>query len=402
MSNFTRTVKTFAQMWTFLRASTATYFNEHFQLLNVANDVQRVGFNGLLIEGQSTNSLLHNRDLSDSTWSKQNNLAQAADEVGIDGAANSAHTITDNNASGAGALVQTLTGLANDSAAHTVSVFIKKTTGATVFPVFKLQYRLGSFIEWDYGLNTNTGEVGSMAQTTGTGETVRVESFGDWWRMSITAANDTSGNTQLRYEIVPAVTQDLNARDNALTGSQIIDYPQVELNVNAPTSPILTTTAAVTRERDDVEGVGVTWQNEQECSILCEVTDAFSLSAATGYIFSFDEVGVTGYIQLSITSAGVTQLSTLINGNTYTQSLGITEGDPVKIGVSIKGSEFIRYYANGSQIADFTLPDPLFQIDDLNLNKTSGSNAPVLKAYVKSLEYKPAALTRSQMESLTA
>lgn len=80
-------------------------------------------YGGYLAEEARTNLCLQSRDLSNASWTKTSATA-AKDQVGIDGSANSASSLT--ATAGGGSCVQTITQAATNAA---LSFFIKRITG---------------------------------------------------------------------------------------------------------------------------------------------------------------------------------------------------------------------------------------------------------------------------------
>jgi hypothetical protein len=156
--------------------------------------------NGLLIEQARTNRLFWNRDATQTEWVKTN-VTAAKDQTGIDGVANAASSLT--ATANDGTCIQTITLAAGD---RTGSVFLKRLTG--------------------------TGNI----QVTLDGSTYSTVELSDtlWYRIVLSGSvtNPTVG-------IKLAVSGDAVA----------MDYGQVEDGLFV-TSPILTTTATVTRAVD--------------------------------------------------------------------------------------------------------------------------------------------------------
>lgn len=236
---------------TFTRTSTATYFGSDGLLKTAAVDEARVEYDpatgevlGLLIEEQRTNSLLHNRDLSNGVWSGA--ATQAKNAVGIDGVSNSAHTITDASGTVTEFRRQLVT-IPNDSATHSVRFFIAKDNDETRFPSLDFRFTGGTTRSAQLVFNTKTG---AFTQLVGDGA-VSVIDKGDFWAIEISLANNASGNTNLVYGVFPAYNSDggTGAQVSA-TGSVIYDFGQVELNASFATSPIETAASAVTRSAE--------------------------------------------------------------------------------------------------------------------------------------------------------
>jgi hypothetical protein len=157
----------------------------------------------LLLEVAATNVALRNRDLTNASWTKTN-ITAAKDQTGIDGIASSASKIT--ATAGNGTCLQAIT-LASSSRMQTA--YVKRITGS-----------------------------GTINMTTDNGSTwtaITVTSTTAWSRVSIPAQTVT--NPTIGFRIV--------TNGDAIA----VDFVQNETGPVA-TSPIPTTTAAVTRSTD--------------------------------------------------------------------------------------------------------------------------------------------------------
>jgi hypothetical protein len=124
-----------------------------------------------------------------------------------------AYSITDSNAADYSSISRNIT-VANNSSSYTVSLFVKKTTGAT-------SARLG----FNIGFNTGGTTVSVNARfnsDTGVATTGTVVSQGDWWYWYFTISNNGTGNTNLFCNFYPA-TGPYNSSDNVIgVGTAII------------------------------------------------------------------------------------------------------------------------------------------------------------------------------------
>lgn len=109
---------------TFTRGSTATYLDPVTGLIkSAAINALRIEAAGALIEGARTNLLIYSRDMTDAAWAKTT-MTAAKDQVGEDGAANSASSLL---ATGANATcLQALTQASNPFSG---SISIKRLIG---------------------------------------------------------------------------------------------------------------------------------------------------------------------------------------------------------------------------------------------------------------------------------
>jgi hypothetical protein len=225
-----------------LQLDTATYFDGNL-VVKADGGEARFGPDGYLDEPESTNLLLSSRviDVDDANWSgtvAAEDCVQNA--VGIDGVANTAWTVTDDDGVALEYISQTVSKAADDATDYTVSLSIGVTTGATVFPRLGIRF-VGDTNDYSlYQLNTNTGQTTAVLVESDNCS-VNVERQGDFWRMSVTGAdNDANTSVGLYFFITSS---------GAETGSHIIDWAQLE-NASVASSPIYTTSTAVTRPAD--------------------------------------------------------------------------------------------------------------------------------------------------------
>lgn len=241
--------KTFSQVLTFTRASTGTYFDSAGALQTAAVDEPRFTHDpvtleplGLLIEEQRTNLLLWNRDLTNAVW--VGTATANLDASGLDGAANSASTLTDLDTLDNLTKRQDIS-IAANSSTYITSFFIKKDADETRFP--ELTTSLTGVLGESATINTSTGQITARRQTGGSSE---VRDYRDFWKITQTITNNGSGTT-LRLQIAPAHNSDGGSgQDTNATGSVIVDYIGVELG-GFTTSPIKTEASQVTRSADN-------------------------------------------------------------------------------------------------------------------------------------------------------
>jgi hypothetical protein len=199
---------------------------------------------GFRREAAATNNLLYSRDLSNAAWSTKTNITAAKTATGLDGIANTATTLT---ATAADATILQPITLA--SAARCASAYIKRRTGT--------------------GTISFTQDGGS----TWTDITAQINGS-TWSRVEITA---TLANPSVGFKI-------------STSGDAIdVDCVQNEAGTVA-TSPIVTTTAAVTRNADSL-----TYQTASNIdfavgTVFCEISSYSYLSTRIAL-----EVGASGW-----------------------------------------------------------------------------------------------------------
>lgn len=356
---------------TCVRAGTATYFGADGLLHNAdANTVRYdhyIGtstYRGILIEFAATNSAKWCRDATQTAWVKSN-VTAALTATGIDGAANSASTLT--ASANAGTCLQTVTASANT---RRVSTYVKRVTGTGVIEM--------------------TGDGG----VTWTDITSQLSAA--FTRFSVLT---TVANPQIGFRI-------------ATSGDAIaFDYAQIELgNVDAiSTSPIYTTTAAVTRAADTlyVDGTNFSgFYNQAAGSIVCD----YELITATGTTnyqrspFHFTDgtastnriaawVDNTGQTAYRLSAAGVSGIAVT---NAIEQS-----ATHRKHAMSWASREVAA--AINSQTVQLGQPAAVNAANTKLAIGNNGAATPALhlNGWIRSLDYRAAAIGAAEMAALT-
>ena len=163
-----------------------------------------VNYAGFLSEGQATNKALYCRDFTNAAWVKTN-IAASLTETGITGVANSCSSLTASSANGT-AFQTIITASAN----YTTSFYVKRKTGTGIVSITDNN-------------GTNYTDITSQINTT------------SFTRIQISR---TQANPVIGFKL------------NTSSDSIIVDFSQTEEGAFA-TSPILTTSVAVTRSQDN-------------------------------------------------------------------------------------------------------------------------------------------------------
>lgn len=180
----------------------ATYIDANGLLTTVGANTLRTGTAGATIEPAATNVALWCRDLTNAAWTKTNCTA-AKNQTGIDGAANAASSLT--ATAGNATCLQAIT-LASSSREQ--SAFVKRITGS-----------------------------GVVEMTTDNGTT--------WTAVAVTAG-------WTRVDIPAQTLADPTVGFRLVTSGDAIAIDYVQNEASILTTPILTTTAAATRNADTV------------------------------------------------------------------------------------------------------------------------------------------------------
>ncbi|TWA70710.1 hypothetical protein FBZ84_102260 [Azospirillum baldaniorum] len=143
---------------------------------------------------------------------------------------------------GADRLVRETLTVANDAVTRVVSMFVNPGSGGSRFSI-ALGYSGGTtpITAVLYGDASN----GSISTVTGSTQYGVDAAGGGYWRYWVALANNSSGNTSLRFDGRPFVNQAINE------GTRVLWGPQVETG-STPTSFIPTTTASATRPAETV------------------------------------------------------------------------------------------------------------------------------------------------------
>jgi hypothetical protein len=240
--------------------------------------------NGIHIDESATNVMLQSQDLG-TTWTAVGTSVVSTNTTEAPDGTTTADTLTDNDASGLEYVSQAVT-IANDSTWWTTSVFIKKDTDETRFPAFGLWLTGGtSEVKITAQLNTKTG---ATAARTSQG-TVLIHTpveIDGYWRFSISAQNNSTGNTTATIYLVPADGTVFGTSSNAATGSAI--FWQVDLiNKAYPVSPIVTTTGTVSKNADSLYyTLGAAMPNEWFISGFWKPDQASTLSRTNNVVLA--------------------------------------------------------------------------------------------------------------------
>jgi hypothetical protein len=204
---------------------------------------------GLQLEAAAaTNLVTYSRDLTNAAWTAASGATVAKDAVGIDGAANSACTVTGNGTSGSG--IYEIIAIAADTTTYTFSVFLPYEASPSKYPMVRCQMAGGTGINNYYPINTTTG-VATLAS--GSGGSVRMTRYGNWWRFEFTIAN--ANNTDARIYLYPAASANGTTIDWTQTGSLVFDQAEIKVG-SVASSPIITTGSTIARAAETLSIAG--------------------------------------------------------------------------------------------------------------------------------------------------
>jgi hypothetical protein len=317
---------------------------------------------GLLIEESRTNLVLHSRGLNDAAWAKTD-ITAAQDQAGLDGAANSASSITATDANGT-----CLQAITSASAARATSAYVKRITGTGVI------------------------EMTQNGGTTWTAVTVTA----DWTRVTIPSATVT--NPSVGFRIVTS-------------GDAIaVDGVQCE-NGAFSTSVILTTTASVTRAADS--------------AFVTPISSFYNQAEGTLFVEAIaNNIPLSGQFPRPMMIGNATNNNNRIDFYTYLEGAALGVGSDVvaasnsqygvfgaasAVGSAFKASTAVatndfRTAVNGSLFgsADTSgiLPD-VSTMTHLFVGRASTGIPAGTSLYIRKVAYWPKRLTNTLLEQLT-
>lgn len=305
---------------------------------------------GIFIQAGRTRILEDNNDFEDSDWT-QFEGATVSDRVSDDLAPSlDSWNINDVSSGQASRLIQQKT-IAAGTETWSSLVFIKRTTGATVFPAILFELLGGSpIVSIRKVINTNTGEFGSNVDPADAGTTtatIRDDLSNDEWiAVQLTAQNNASGNVTLSYSIYPAVSDgtDFSA---TYTGTHRFASPSAEQSTFS-SSPLATGNSPLTVASDfyyrSLKPSDYTDSKEWTFFV-----DFVYPGSNDGYIVSYrNSLDLGQRVQLRTFSDDTCQLDVVRGAVVTPLALGsLVRGQRYKIGVRIKQND-VKVFTNGS------------------------------------------------------
>lgn len=303
------------------RASTAYATNSAGQLILFGNNVPCITDLGLQVWEGRTNVILWSRDLTNAAWTKSN-VTAALDQVGVDGAANSASSIV--ATAGNGTILQAIT-LA--SSARFQSVYMKRLVGSG-----EIDMTMDNGVTWtrvDAGINSSS-----------------------FTRVSI--PTQTLANPTVGFRIVA-------------NGDKVaVDFSQNE-NGTFASPPIPTTTTSAARAADNITATGALLTVTKSDVAGSVILVGGGTPNTTGVVFGKDGSNQGNWIRVS--SASAIQMDAA--GGHFTSAnlgSGATSG-LTKFGFSWDSSPATSIVGNNGTVVNGT-----FQFTSNSLTPTIGSN----------------------------
>ena len=187
-----------------------------------------VRVNGVMVGAPiGKNLCLWSQDFTNAAWlSNAGSTRTANTNVAPDGTT-TADTLADTSTSAAPAAAYQNVTIPNDGSTYTFSCYFKKTTTATAAVAFACVLAGGANLSGNLFLNTNTGQ--THVDFVPASSTSVVDA-GNYWRVSVTITNNSSGNNVAQLAIYPTYgpNSSLGGSDPTLTGSCVAWGAQIE------------------------------------------------------------------------------------------------------------------------------------------------------------------------------
>ena len=343
-------------------SNAATRVNAQGFIETVADNVPRLdyplggitaGCPALLVEPSAQNLVLHSRDLTNAVWSGSN-VTTAKNAVGADGVASGATTLTATAASGT-----VLQALSHASQSRIFSAYVRRVSGS-----------------------------GAIQMTTNGGTnwtTVTISSL--YTQVACAAQTVASGTVGFRMAVSGDVIE--------------VDFTQGEVGP-VFTSPIPTTTAAVTRNADVVSVSGTVSGaiGQTEGTIYCEFVNTLVASYTESYVYRVfadanNEIwarkeggGNTYSFRWRANSQNTTFLNVAVPNGVSKIAFGYKSGDTA-------------LFLNGSQVATTNTDVRAFSVNPTTIALGSTSSGQFFNDRIRSAALYTTRLTNDQLAALT-
>jgi hypothetical protein len=397
--------KTFSQIITFTRASSATYFDAAGVLQTATTDVPRFDYDpstlaalGLLIEESRTNGI-------------RNNTMQGA-VAGTPGTLPTNWVVV---AGGLGTLTQQVVGTGTSAGITYIDIRLSGTTSTTsvgysfesATQIVAAQNQVWASTFWaalQAGSLTNISTIENRiierdAVGANLGSTVT-----DFKASFTSVLTRTTTTRTLASASAARITNDVTIAFSSGAAIDItlrIGLPQLELGAFA-TSVIPTTTTAVTRAAD-VASVNTLspWYNAAEGTLFAESSGfatnsrivSFSDNSNSNRIHLARGTGSGGNVNALVTVSGAAQVSALILGSS------LASGVLTKAAFAYKQDDFAGTVNGGTVVTDTTGTIPTVTQLMLGNGDTLGAN--VFNGYLRRITYYPRKLSSAELQSIT-
>lgn len=407
--------KSFSEIVTFTRASSAGYYGSDGLYKTAASGVARMDYNpatlaarGLLIEAQGTNLLLQSQDISAAAFTPLNlNTTGHTNLVAAPDGTTTMDAVMENTTPSAfHGLNQTITKAAS-SIAYAFSAFVKPKGRDVVMALQTVGGGSGVAVRFSPTTGVVTGAIGAF----GTGFTVGIaysEALpGGAYRLTMTAKSDTATTLVAQISLHNGTTQTYTG-----DGSSGVYVWGLQLEEGTySTSYIPTTTAQVTRLVDRAEVTNLSpWYNQSAGTVLVEGVRRTIPAPASGWgaygrFFTVNDGTVNNQYSCG-TVAGLSAVYTAITAagaeTMDYAALNMTANAVTKCALALTATS-ARMALNGalagaSDDTSVILP----AATRLTIGgRSDGSQETAWSGWIRSVRYYPRRVTNAELVSLT-
>ena len=393
---------------TFVRASTATYYDAQGVLRTAASGVPRIDHNpvtgecsGLLIEEARTNLLTYSEQFDNAAWTKTRSSISANATIAPDGTLTADKLVEDTTASDTH-VCYPLTEHSATSVTLTASVFAKAGTRS------KMLLEISNFLSGSTGgtFDLVAGTFGDVFSTTAdyTSPSASITSVGGgWFRCSITATKGTVSS-------VNKVAISLNdGTTNSYTGDGTsgIYVWGAQLEAGAfPTSYIPTSTAATTRAADVASMTGTNfseWHRQDEGAIVV-IAKRDVLVTGRGFTISDGTANNQIRVNISVDGLGLRADLQIIAGGVLQV---VTSTTPVPtvwatlaIAIAYKANDFAISVNGTAVVTDVTGTVPT--VDRMHIGSSETGTNGSHNGTVRRIAFLPKRLANAELQAITA
>jgi len=370
--------------FSFDRASSATRVNKDGLIETVGSGEPRIDYKddskgALLLEPTRSNLITYSEDFTQ--WSDAGTPTVVLSSSLAPNGYLDAYDITDNSS---GVYEIKRSNSASFDGTYTMSIFVKKTTGALT------HYAGVQFIGLsDYLIIDTTN--GTVNQTASEYSNIKVEDFSNWWKISATGTN--TGSTFL-INLWAAISSNGTSLSPSAVGTNTFFGAQLEQGSYA-TSYIPTQGAISTKVAEICNGAG----NNQ---VFNDSDGAIFLNFASygDYVISLDNGTSTNRIQFFRTSTN-DRIYIMIGGTFIINEIyrGTSNGVYNKYALSYESGN-ILLYVNGSLLRTYTTPFTSTPFSEFRLNQYD-NNASVSLSLLEAKIYNTR-LTNAELQALTS
>ena len=393
------TEKTFAELITLIRGSSATRHNSSGLIESIAANLPRYDFdpvsllpNGFLIEEQRTNLLTYSEELDNVAYTKAAISITANAIVSPDGAVTADKIVEDTATAQHQLLVsQSLT----DNTIYTASIFMKAAERSWI----RLSIRLkdGSFpgAYFDIANGVIGTQIGSPIDIS------IVDVGGGYYRCSVTVDILTGGTT-------PGVAIWLSTGDGVISylgdGASGVHVWGFQLEEGNNDSSYIPTVASQVTRSADIASIDTLspWYNAPEGTILIEGDLEYLPDGSVGYGLVLSDLTTDNRIQVARAADNKLQLIVVSGGVTLATLPSVASyvnGDSFTIALSWSSDLIMVSYDGVSVVSSSGAIAPI--VSKLNLG-TFFSSASSLNGHLKQVKYFPLAKTAAELEALSS